>query len=70
MNNVLSKMKKRQENYKHLICFFIGKSHISNDGSQNYLIFQTLFKTFTIPAAIPDTITEWESTGISNENGH
>ena len=52
------------------LSFFIGKSYFSNDGSQNLLIFQILFKTFTMPAAIPDTIIEWKATWLSTKNGH
>ena len=43
----------------------IGQSYFNNDGSQHYLIFQPTYKTFTIFAGLPDTISEWESKGMS-----
>ena len=43
---------------------FIGQSYFNNDGSQHYLIFQPNYKTFTIFAGLPDTISEWESKGM------
>ena len=32
----------------------------------HFLIFQPIFSNFTVPAAIPDTIVEWESKALSN----
>ena len=46
---------------------FIGQSYFGNNGSQNFLIFQLINKTLTTFAGLPDTIVEWESTGLSNE---
>ena len=40
---------------------------IGDDGSQNYLIFQPIYKTPITFASLPDTIAEWESKGLSNE---
>ena len=39
--------------------FFVGESYFIKDGSQNFLIFQPIFNTFTIPAGNIDTIAEW-----------
>ena len=47
---------------------FIGQSYFNNDGSQLYLIFQPIYKTITTFSCLPDTISEWESKGLSNEN--
>ena len=49
------------------LSFFIGKSYFSDDGSQNFLMFQPFYKTSTMPAGLTHTIKEWESTGLSNE---
>ena len=46
---------------------FIGQSYFNNDGSQNYLIFQPIYKTITIFFVLPDTNLEWESKRLSNE---
>ena len=47
--------------------FFIDQSYFNNDGSQNYLIFQTIYKTITTFSVLTSTISEWESKGLSNE---
>ena len=42
-------------------------SFCSNDRSQNFWIFQPLFRIFTMPAGLTDTIVECESEGLSIE---
>ena len=39
-----------------------------NERSQNFLIFQPIFKTFKVPAGLTKLILECESKGLSNEN--
>ena len=46
---------------------FIGQSYFNNDGGQLYLIFQPICKTITLFSGLPDTVSEWESKGLSNE---
>ena len=48
------------------LSYFIGKSHFEEDGTQNYLVFQSLNKSFTI---ITNTkyISSWQSKGLSDE---
>ena len=46
---------------------FIGQSYFNNDGAQLYLIFQSIYKTITTFSGLKDTISEWESKGLSNE---
>ena len=41
---------------------FISKSYFNDDGSQNFLIFQPISKTFTMPAGVTETIIKWLST--------
>ena len=38
---------------------FTGQSYIFNDGAQNFLIFQPIFNTFTMPADLTRTIVIW-----------
>ena len=47
--------------------FFIGKSHFEEDGTQNYLVFQPMYRYFRL---ITNTlnILSWQSKGLSNEN--
>ena len=47
--------------------YFIGKSHFEEDGAQNYLIFQPMYKYLKL---ISNTlnILLWQSEGLSNEN--
>ena len=46
---------------------FIGQSYFNNNGAQLYLIFQPICKTITTFSGLPDTVSEWESKGLSNE---
>ena len=46
---------------------FIGQSYFINDGAQLYLIFQSIYKTITTFSGLPDTISQWEYKGLSNE---
>ena len=45
---------------------FIGQSYFNNE-AQLYLIFQPIYKTITTFSGLEDTISEWESKGLSNE---
>ena len=47
--------------------YFIGKSHFGEDGAQNYLLFQLMYRYFRL---ITNTlnILSWQSKGLSNEN--
>ena len=43
------------------------KSTFFNDEAQPYLTFQPIYKTVTTFCGIVDTISKWESKGLSNE---
>ena len=45
--------------------YFIGKNHFDEDGSQNYLVFQSILKYFKYLSS--KWITKWKSKGLSNE---
>ena len=45
--------------------YFIGKSHFDEDGAQNYLVFQSILKYFTLNS---NWITKWKSKGLSNKS--
>ena len=45
---------------------FIGRSYFGDNGSQNYLIFQLVFKCFTPPTG-GDRILLWKCKGLSEE---
>ena len=50
--------------------YFIGKRHFEEDGTQNYLVFQPIyryFKTFSITKYL-EYVSEWKSKGLSNES--
>ena len=56
------------KNHINLIqVLFIGQSYFNNDGAQFYLIFQPIYKIITRCSSLKDTISEWESKGLSNE---
>ena len=46
---------------------FIGQRYFNNDRAQVYLIFQPIYKTITTFSGLPDTISDQESKGLSNE---
>ena len=48
------------------LSYFIGKSHFEEDGTQNYLVFQPIYKYFKI-IANKKYISSWQSKGLSDE---
>ena len=51
------------------LSYFIGKSHFKEDGTQNYLVFQPMYRYFKrIAGAVNGNyIYIWQSTGLSDE---
>ena len=49
--------------------YFIGKSHFEEDGAQNYLVFQPMYRYFKIIAGVGNGsyIYYWQSKGLSDE---
>ena len=47
--------------------YFIGKSHFEEDGTQNFLVFQPMYRYFRLITNTPN-ILPWQSEGLSNEN--
>ena len=47
--------------------YFIGKSHFDEDGTQNYLVFQPMYRYFKM-INITDHILSWKSKGLSAES--
>ena len=48
--------------------YFRGKFYFKNDGKQNYLVYQTIHIYFVGIKSNPDSLVEWKSKGLSNEN--
>ena len=46
--------------------YFIGKSHFEDDGTQNYLVFQPVYRYFKIGNS--DYVLPWKSKGLSAES--
>ena len=46
--------------------YFRGNSHFEDDGTQNYLVFQPIYKHFKITPTT-NTILSWKSVGLSDE---
>ena len=59
--NKLNKLKTLDSSY------FIGKNNFEEDGAQNYLVFQPIYRYFTI-IANTDYISSWKSKGLSDES--
>ena len=49
--------------------YFIGKSHFEEDSTQNYLVFQPMYKYFKIITGVGNGryIYYWQSKGLSDE---
>ena len=49
--------------------YFIGKSHVEEDGTQNYLVFQPIIRYFKINTIknVADYALSWQSKGLSAE---
>ena len=45
---------------------FCGKSYFEDDGTQNYLVFQLMYRYFN-KTGNTDHISEWKSKGLSDE---
>ena len=63
VENELKKLKTFDSSY------FIGKSHFEEDGTQNYLVFQPMYRYFKIIAGVGNGshIYYWKSKGLSDE---
>ena len=59
IENKLKKLKAFDSSY------YNGKNYFDEDGIQNYLVFQSILKYFTLNS---NQITKWKSKGLSNEN--
>ena len=49
------------------LSYFIGKSHFEEDGTKNYLVFQPIYRYFTM-ITNTDYISSWKSKGLSAES--
>ena len=47
--------------------YFIGKSHFRDDGTQNYLVFQPMYRYFKM-ITNTDYISSWKYKGLSDES--
>ena len=48
--------------------YFCGKSHLEDDGTQNWLIFQPIQKYFKTVSTTDSNILSWKFKGLSDEN--
>ena len=48
--------------------YFCGKSHFEDDGTQNYLVFQTTYRYFKRVSNTNDHILSCKSKGLSGES--
>ena len=48
--------------------YFRGKIHFENDGTQNYLVFQTVSRYHKTGSANNSNILSWKSKGFSDES--
>ena len=55
---------KKQQTFESI--YFRGKSHFEEDGTQNYLVFQPMYRYFKV-IANTKYISEWKSEGLSDK---
>ena len=60
IENELKKLQKFASSY------FRGKNYFADDGTQNYLVLQPMYKHFKTINSI-NNVSEWKSKGLSNE---
>ena len=48
--------------------YFHSKSHFEDDGTQNWLVFQSIHRYFRTGSGKPSIILSWKSKGLSDEN--
>ena len=49
-------------------CYFIDESHFEEDGTQNYLVFQPMYRYFKVIANTKYIPWSWKSKGLSDES--
>ena len=47
--------------------YFLGKSHFEDNGTQDYLVFQTVYRDFKTVSANDSNILPWKSKRLSDE---
>ena len=63
-NLLIENQLKKLETFNSI--YFRGKSHFEDDGTQNYLVFQPIYKYFEITLTT-NSVLSWKSKGLSNE---
>ena len=61
----------RENNFKNQLfdlSYFVGKKYFDSDESQNYLIFQPVFKFFQIFSGAVNKILGWKSKRLSDKS--
>ena len=48
--------------------YFRGKSHFEDESTQNYLVFQTIYRYFKTVSANDSDILSWKSKRLSDES--
>ena len=70
-NNRLNQSKDRKDELERLASYFIGKNYFDGEGTQNYLVFQGVYKYFEDVDVSKTTIkfhaNSWISKGLSDE---
>ena len=69
-NDRLNQEKDRINKLKRIASYFRGKSHFEEDGTQNCLVFQPIYRYFKriIGTASGNYIYFWKSMGLSDES--
>ena len=57
---------KKQQTFESI--YFRGKSHFEEDGTQNYLVFQSMYRYLKMASNTNKYISSWKSKGLSDEN--
>ena len=49
------------------LIYFCGRSHFEDDGTQNYLVFQQVYRYFETVSANDSNISSWKSKWLSDK---
>ena len=66
LDSTIAANKTKNEFIENEKSYFIGKSHFEEDDTQNYLVFQPMYRYFKV-IANTKYISEWKSKGLSDK---
>ena len=53
--------------HKFNVAYFRGKNYFEDDGTENYLVFQPIYKYLKTTGALNNDFSSWKPKGLSDE---